>query len=171
MNVKIKRLSENAVIPVYAKVGDSGFDVAAVENILIEPGETVKIPLGLAFEIPNGYEMQIRPRSGITSKTKLRVQLGTIDAGYRGEVNVIVDNIAEYRNQLGEELLREAFVTIEGQLLQTDGLYRTNTYIIRKGDRIAQGVIVPVVQASLEEVDELSESERGKSGFGSSGTK
>ncbi|MFJ8266792.1 dUTP diphosphatase [Peribacillus asahii] len=94
MNVKIKKISEHAVIPKYAKQGDSGFDLVAIEDVVIEPGETKKIPTGLAFEIPQGYELQVRPRSGITSKTKLRVQLGTVDAGYRGEVSVIVDNIA-----------------------------------------------------------------------------
>ncbi|MED4399804.1 dUTP diphosphatase [Metabacillus fastidiosus] len=139
MNVKIKRLSEHAVIPKYAKQGDSGFDLVAVEDVLIKPGETRKVPLGLAFEIPEGYELQIRPRSGITSKTKLRVQFGTVDAGYRGEIAAIVDNI-------GNDLAK-----------------------VQKGDRIAQGVIAPVIKATFEETDELSESERGDKGFGFTG--
>ncbi|MGM7719423.1 dUTP diphosphatase [Metabacillus sp. Hm71] len=139
MNVKIKRLSEHAVIPKYAKQGDSGFDLVATEDVIIYSEGTEKVPLGLAFDIPQGYELQVRPRSGITSKTKLRVQFGTVDAGYRGEVCAIVDNI-------GPIVMR-----------------------VKKGDRIAQGVIAPVIQAIFEESDELSESERGTGGFGSTG--
>src|SRR5690625_4442372 len=93
MNLSVKKLHPDAVIPKYAKKGDSGFDLVAVEDMVIEPGETKLIKTGLAFEIPEGYEIQVRPRSGITLKTKLRVQLGTIDSNYRGEVGVIVDNI------------------------------------------------------------------------------
>lgn len=169
MNVKVKRFSENAIIPIYAKEGDSGFDVAAVETVVIKPGETKKIPIGLGFEIPNGYELQIRPRSGITTKTKLRVQLGTIDAGYRGEVNVIVDNTNDIKRISLIEKFRKWQAKRRGQYSHKGELHEEGTYVIDIGTRIAQGVIVPVVQASLEEVDRLSESDRGKSGFGSSG--
>ncbi|WP_407632928.1 dUTP diphosphatase [Bacillus velezensis] len=93
MNVNIKRLSPDAQIPAYAHATDAGFDLVAAENVIIEPGWAELVPTGLAFEIPEGYEMQIRPRSGITLNTRLRVQLGTVDSGYRGEVGVIVDNI------------------------------------------------------------------------------
>ena len=171
MNVKVKKLSDNAVIPVYAKEGDSGFDVAAVGDVVIKPGETKKIPLGLAFEIPDGYELQIRPRSGITTKTKLRVQLGTIDAGYRGEVNVIVDNTAENKRESLIDKIKYWIAKRRGQFDHEKEIYPEGTCIIEEGMRIAQGVIVPVVQATLEETDELSESKRGKSGFGSSGTR
>jgi deoxyuridine 5'-triphosphate nucleotidohydrolase len=95
LNVKIQRLNSEAIIPKYAREGDAGFDLVAVEDTIVEPGATVLVSTGLAFEIPPGYEMQIRPRSGVTVKTKLRVQIGTIDSGYRGEIKVIVDNIAE----------------------------------------------------------------------------
>ncbi|MES9778952.1 dUTP diphosphatase [Bacillus velezensis] len=95
MNVNIKRLSPDAQIPDYAHATDAGFDLVASEDVIIEPGETACVPTGLAFEIPKGYEMQIRPRFGITLNTPLRVQLGTVDAGYRGEVGVIVDNIGQ----------------------------------------------------------------------------
>ena len=105
------------------------------------------VPTGLAFEIPPGYELQVRPRSGMTRDTKLRVILGTVDSGFRGEVGVIVDN--------NERVL--------GANMQA--------HVIERGTRIAQGVIAPVETAHFVEVDELSESQRGKNGFGSTGTK
>ncbi|MGC8261896.1 dUTP diphosphatase [Bacillus subtilis] len=169
MNVNIKRLSPDAQTPTYAHATDAGFDLVAAEDVIIEPGATACVPTGLAFEIPEGFEMQIRPRSGITLKTKLRVQLGTVDCGYTGEVGVIVDNIAEYRNSSGAELFRESFDTIDGGLVPTDGMFNAKTYLIRKGDRLAQAVIKPVEQAVFTEVDALGVSDRGAGGFGSSG--
>ena len=169
MNVNIKRLSPDAQVPAYAYATDAGFDLVAAADVIIEPGETALVQTGLAFEIPEGFEMQIRPRSGITLKTKLRVQIGTVDCGYTGEVGVIVDNIAEYRGSSGEELLRESFETIDGGLVPTDGMFKVKTYLIRKGDRLAQAVIKPVEQAVFTEVDALGDSDRGAGGFGSSG--
>lgn len=84
LRVKIKRLKD-VELPKYAKPGDSGFDLVAAADTIIWPGETKVVPTGLAFEIPPGYELQIRPRSGMTRDTKLRVVLGTIDSGFRGE--------------------------------------------------------------------------------------
>ncbi|MBJ8031380.1 deoxyuridine 5'-triphosphate nucleotidohydrolase [Bacillus cereus group sp. N21] len=110
-------------------------------------GETKVVPTGLAFEIPPGYELQARPRSGMRRDTKLRVILGTVDSGFRGEVGVIVDN--------DERVL--------GVNMQA--------HVIERGTRIAQGVIAPVETAHFVEVDGLSESQRGKNGFGSTGTK
>ncbi|APP15626.1 deoxyuridine 5'-triphosphate nucleotidohydrolase [Bacillus altitudinis] len=153
MNVNIKRLSADATTPTYAHSTDACFDLYAAANVIIEPGETALVPTDLAFEIPAGYEMQIRPRSGITLKTHLRVQLGTVDSGYAGEVGVIVDNIS----QGGGHCRRR---------LSTGGIGR---YYIRKGDRIAQAVIKPVEQATFTVVDALEETERGAGGFGSSG--
>lgn len=150
MNVKIKKLHPEATIPAYAKPGDSGFDLVALEDVIIFPGQTMKVPTGLAFEIPEGYEMQIRPRSGLTFNTKLRVQLGTIDAGYRGEVGVIVDHL------------------FDGGSLET--LFgKPDEILIHKGMKIAQGVIAPVVRVNFEEANELSDSERGDGGFGHTG--
>jgi len=166
MSIKIKRLHPDAVIPKYAHAGDSGFDLVAVEDVTIKPGETVLVKTGLAFEIPAGYELQVRPRSGITLKTKLRVQLGTVDAGYRGEVGVIVDNIAEDPFENVVPYLSH----IDGNDYRTDGeIYPNETYIIRKGDRIAQGVIAPVAKMDFKEVDKLSDTERSNKGFGSTG--
>jgi dUTP pyrophosphatase len=167
LNVKIKRLNEAAVIPKYAHEGDAGIDLVAVEDVIIEPGETKLIQTGLAFEIPPNFEIQVRPRSGVTLKTKLRVQLGTIDSNYRGEVGVIVDNIAERNHRTGNVLK-----TVDGKVetLQTLSRYLDeNTYIIRKGDRIGQAVIAPVEHAYLNEVKTLSETQRGQGGFGSTG--
>lgn len=172
MNVNIKRLHEDAVIPKYAHDGDSGFDLVAIEDVIIEPGETALVKTGLAFELPDGYEIQIRPRSGITLKTKLRVQLGTVDSHYRGEVGVIVDNLAQNTAKR-----RGVDVDINYPLVHIDGtpsklcVFNNNAiYKIRKGDRICQAVIAPVIRANIQEVHELNKTERGDSGFGSSGT-
>lgn len=183
MNVKIKRLDKDAVIPKYAKEGDSGFDLVAAEDVIIEPGETVIVPTGLAFELPAGYEMQIRPRSGISAKTKLRVVLGTIDAGYRGEVGVIVDNIAQPNYYIlgvtdgthvgyNVDKSRVDYVLTVTNSEYIDEVYHPmGTYLIRKGDRICQAVIKPVEQATFVEVSELGATDRGEGGFGSSGVK
>lgn len=146
LRVKIKRLKD-VELPKYAKPGDSGFDLVAAEDTIIWPGETKVVPTGLAFEIPPGYELQVRPRSGMTRNTKLRVVLGTVDSGYRGEVGVLVDNT-------------ERPISLN-----------MKAHVIEKGTRIAQGVIAPVITADFVEVDELSDSERGKGGFGSTGVK
>ncbi|MEK4547325.1 deoxyuridine 5'-triphosphate nucleotidohydrolase [Bacillus sp. FSL L8-0173] len=165
MNVNIKRLSPDAQVPAYAHATDAGFDLVAAADVIIEPGETACVPTGLAFEIPEGFEMQIRPRSGITLKTPLRVQLGTIDAGYRGEVGVIVDNIACDPFCPSTRYL----LFIDGSQKRKDYEMHDDTYSIRKGDRIAQALIKPVEQAVFTEVDALGDSDRGACGFGSSG--
>lgn len=146
LRTKIKRVRD-VDLPRYAKPGDSGFDLVAAEDTIIWPGETKVVPTGLAFEIPPGYELQVRPRSGMTRNTKLRVILGTVDSGYRGEVGVLVDNT---------EIPKAA---------------NMQAHVIEKGTHIAQGVIAPVVTANFVEVDELSDSERGVGGFGSTGVK
>ena len=143
--ILIKRLSKEVSLPKYETSGSSGMDLAANinANIDINPGKTAIIPTGLALSIPKGFEVQIRPRSGLAAKQKISVlnTPGTIDADYRGEIKVILIN-------LGQE-----------------------TFKVEKGLRIAQMVVCPVVQAQLKEVDDLSETERGKGGFGSTGTK
>lgn len=166
MHVKVKKLHPNAVIPTYAKQGDSGFDLVAIEDTLISPEDTTLIRTGLAFEIPEGYELQVRPRSGITHKTALRVQLGTVDSGYRGEVRVITDNLFAnigVADSFPQDLTDECITTYTGEAV----IY--GTYLVRKGDKIAQGVICPVQRVELIESDSLSESERDTGGFGSTG--
>lgn len=169
LRVKIKRLNESVKLPKYAREFDAGFDLVAAEDTIIGPGETKVIPTGLAFELPPGYEMQIRPRSGMSRKTKLRVVLGTIDSGYRGEVGVIVDNasLIEYASQP-----RFATGILAGD--SDFNITKQSKYEVikvSKGERIAQGVIAPVETAHFVEVDDLSDSERGVGGFGSTGVK
>tara|TARA_A100001011_G_C14073531_1_gene741345 strand:+ start:22 stop:462 length:441 start_codon:yes stop_codon:yes gene_type:complete len=143
--ILIKRLSKQVSLPKYETSGSSGMDLAANidTNINIDPGKSAIIPTGLALSIPKGFEVQIRPRSGLAAKQKISVlnTPGTIDADYRGEIKVILIN-------LGHEPFR-----------------------VEKGLRVAQMVVCPIVQAQLKEVDDLSETERGKGGFGSTGTK
>lgn len=139
--MKIKKLSDTATIPKYQTSGAAGFDFHASERVVIMPGETVLVGTGLSFEIPLGYELQVRPRSGMSVKTKLRVSNspGTIDSDYRGEVKIIIDNIGH------------------------------SPYTVEIGDRIAQGVVSEFSRFEFEEVTDLTETERGAGGFGSSG--
>lgn len=155
VGVKIKKLSPNVLTPEYQTDGAAGFDLHALQDVVITPGETKLIKTGLAFEIPLGFEMQIRPRSGISLKTKLRVanSPGTVDADFRAEVCIIMTNT-------GTPSLENSHV---GYTIGDD------TICINAGDRIAQGVICPVYQASFEEVDELSSTDRGAAAFGSTG--
>jgi dUTP pyrophosphatase len=166
VQVKVKKLHPDAVIPKYSHLNDAGFDLVVVEDVVIWPGETKKVPIGLAFAIPPGYELQIRPRSGISAKTKLRISNapGTVDAGYRGEVCVLMDNTRMPSGEIGDTCL-----DVSEKTVKVDREVDTHTYLIRKGDRIAQGVIAPVYQAQFEVVDELDETERGAGGFGSTG--
>jgi len=138
--------------PTWAKDGDSGFDLRAELSevggkLTLKPLERTLIPTGLYFELPTGYELQIRPRSGHSFKTGLMAILGTVDTGYRGEIKVIMINLSDKEQ------------------------------IIEQGERVAQGVIAPRVSndfgamIELESVSEMSETERGTGGFGSTGKK
>lgn len=146
LKVKIKKLHPDAIIPKYQTSGAAGFDLHAVEDIKIEASETGIVKTGLSFEVPIGYELQIVPRSGMSLKTPIRVSNspGTVDSDYRGEVCIIIDN-------KNEKFIQPAFY-------------------IKKGDRIAQGKITPVLQAEFQEVEELQVTDRGEGGFGSTGT-
>ena len=141
MKLKIKKLSSDAIIPAYQSELAAGFDLHSVEEYVLKPNERKLIKTGLAFEIEEGYEVQIRPRSGLAFKHGITVlnTPGTIDADYRGEIMVLLINLGE------------------------------NDFEIKKGERIAQAVIAPVIQAEFVEVDELSITKRGKGGFGSTG--
>ena len=141
MKLKIKKLTPDAIIPAYQTELAAGFDLHSVEDYVLKRKERKLIKTGLAFEIEPGYEVQIRPRSGLAYKYGLTVlnAPGTIDADYRGEIMVLLIN-------LGSE-----------------------KFEIKKGERIAQAVIAPVVQAEIVEVDELSVTKRGEKGFGSTG--
>lgn len=136
--------SEGAIIPEYKTPGAAGADVCAYlpENpIVIPAGATAMVPTGLFFEIPLGYEIQVRPRSGLAAKNSVTVlnTPGTIDSDYRGEIKVILINLGN------------------------------KDFEIKNGDRIAQLIISPVIQAQFQITDSLSETERGAGGFGSTG--
>lgn len=157
-NMYIQRLDKSIPMPVYATECDAGMDLRASKDVFIKPGENKIIPTGLKVVIPQGYELQIRARSGISSKTPLRLSngVGTIDSGFRGEMGIIVTNISTK----GEENI---FTLNEKN--NSEG-----TYLIKKGDRIAQMVLCKYEKLKLKETDDVNEfnSDRG-SGFGSSG--
>jgi dUTP pyrophosphatase len=145
--VDIVRLAHNSDLPLpaYETAGAAGMDLRAAvpqdEALVLHPGARIAVPTGLAFALPDGFEAQVRPRSGLALKSGVTVANapGTIDADYRGELKVLLIN-------LGEE-----------------------DFVIRRGDRIAQLVIAPVVQAAWREVAELEATDRGAGGFGSTG--
>ena len=141
----VRKKEEHLPLPRYESSGAAGMDLKAFikNDIAIPPFGRAKIPTGLFLEIPSGYEGQIRSRSGLAINKGVCVlnAPGTIDSDYRGELEVILIN-------LGEE-----------------------TFVVKDGDRIAQMVIAPFVQASIKEADTLSETERGSLGFGSTGIK
>ena len=137
--LQIKQLSPNATLPTRTHTTDAGLDIYAAEDIIVTHTHAVIIPTGIAVNIPAGYEGTIRPRSGKSSKTNLRVILGTIDAGYNSEIGIIADTLNK------------------------------SEYLVRKGEKIAQLVIQKVELPQLEIVDQFdTQSERGEKGFGSS---
>jgi dUTP pyrophosphatase len=153
---------EDAVIPKYANPGDAGMDVYAAENITIAPGKTVIVPTGLKLAIPEGYEIQVRPRSGISFKTPLRIpnSPGTIDSGYRDELGIIVWNSSDICT---EDKCNTSY-TLD------DKGNKKGTYIIKKGDRIAQIVLQVVPTMTFTRVPSVKDlgTNRG-GGFGSTG--
>lgn len=148
--VGFKRLSDNATIPTKAHATDSGFDLYAAEDTVIEPGETKVVPTNIAVVLPEGYEAQVRPRSGVTAKTKLRVQLGTIDNGFTGDIGVIAD-----------------YIHARAINFRTDDAYH-----IRKGSRIGQLVVQPLPSVEAYEITgDIDETVRSVRGFGSTGVR
>ncbi|MBQ6775774.1 MAG: dUTP diphosphatase [Synergistaceae bacterium] len=141
IDVKIFREANTIAIPAYATPSSSGVDLCSTMYCMIKPGEQALIPTGIKISMPEGYEAQIRPRSGLALNQKITIpnSPGTIDADYRGEIRVLLRN--------------------EGE----------DPFTLRFGDRIAQMVFVPVVQANFIPVKELDETQRGSGGFGSTG--
>jgi dUTP pyrophosphatase len=139
MILKVKRLSATARLPAYSRQGDAGLDLAADETVTIEPGAAQLVKTGIAIELPQGTEAQIRPRSGLALKHGVTVlnTPGTIDEGYRGEIGVILIN------------------------------HGRQSFLIKLGLRIAQIVVRPVLYVGVEEVESLAETVRGRGGFGS----
>jgi dUTP pyrophosphatase len=143
VEVRVKRLNHGAGLPLpnYTTSGSAGMDICAAESLNLRAGKRHAVATGFAFAIPDGYEVQVRPRSGLALKygiTCLNTP-GTIDSDYRGEVKVILANLGE------------------------------DDFQITKGDRIAQLVVSPVTHATMSEVDEIDDTARGTGGFGSTG--
>src|SRR5690625_1405667 len=141
MEVGFQRLSDSAVIPTKAHASDRGNYPVSSYDLNIEPDETAVVPTGIAVDLPAGYEPQVRPRSGVTAKTKLRVQLWTIDNGYNGEIGVIVDNINSYPPNISFEFLGNVYGTDGGLITEEFCKGKHGTYLIRKGDKVAQLVV------------------------------
>lgn len=139
--MKIKKLNSDAVIPEYQSSGAAGFDFHATNELVLKKGERGIVQTGLAVALQSGYELQVRPRSGLAFKHGISIvnTPGTVDSDYRGEVKIILINH-------GDE-----------------------DFEVKKGERVAQGVIKEVIQAQIIEVDELDSTERGEAGFGSTG--
>lgn len=149
MNINFKKLSVTAIAPNRAFSTDAGFDLFADEDVVIEYGVTKVISTGIALELPDGYFADVRPRSGLTSKTALRVHLGTVDSDYRGDVGIICENANH-------------------KLVNDSNMIKHKTGIkIKRGDKIAQLVIQKLPEIKLVEANELKESDRGVNGFGS----
>jgi dUTP pyrophosphatase len=143
IKVKILKVDKELPTPKYAHYGDAGMDIYSAESYTLKPGERKIFSTGLKIEIPEGYEVQIRPRSGLAAKNGISIvnTPGTIDHQYRGLVGVILIN------------------------------HGTENFEVKRGERIAQMVFNKFETAELLEVDELSETERGEGGFGSTGKK
>jgi dUTP pyrophosphatase len=141
IELAIRRLRDDAVLPERAYSGDAGLDLSACERVKLAPGERATVPTGLAVAIPEGFAGFVQPRSGLAARHGLTVvnSPGLVDSGYRGELRVV--------------------------LLNTDA---REAFVVEPGMRIAQLVVLPVPGLELVEVDELPESERGVRGFGSS---
>jgi dUTP pyrophosphatase len=143
VKVEVKRLPHGAGLPLpaYATEGAAGMDVVSAEDVTLAPGARHAVATGLSMAIPQGFEIQVRPRSGLALKHGISVPNtpGTIDSDYRGELKVILINLG------------------------------TEPFAITRGDRVAQLVLAPVVQAAWDEVAQLDATERGEGGFGSTG--
>jgi dUTP pyrophosphatase len=139
--LKVKKLHEDAIIPEYKTVGSAGMDISSIQNVIIYPSQVELVSTGISVEIPEGYEIQVRPRSGLAYKNKITVlnTPGTIDSDYRGEIKVLLYNVSK------------------------------DMFEVKKGDRIAQLVVNKVEQPEIEVVSETSDTQRGEGGFGSTG--
>lgn len=140
-SLKVKKLNEDSKINEPAKDSDAGYDVFATKDIILRPQERYNMPLGIALEFPDDYFCQVNQKSGLSQKFGIDTIGNVIDAGYRGEIHAIVVNTSN------------------------------ETINIEKGQKIAQLVFIPFVKSNIEFVNELTETERGSDGFGSTGNK
>lgn len=162
--IPIEYCRPDAKMPTYAHLTDAGMDIYLTEDVTIHPGETVLIPTGIKVALPLGYELQVRPKSGRSLKSKLRIANtpGTIDAGYRDEIGIICDNI--------DPVIRSADIDEKGRLYNV--LWGSDI-MLSKGEKIAQLVLSEVPKAVFYEVEAVStiENDGRKGGFGSTGDK
>ena len=173
MKVNFKKLSPTAITPTKAHTTDAGFDLYADEEVILAYGETAAIKTNIAIELPEGYVADVRPRSGLTLNTGLRVHYGTVDSGYRNGIGIICENVSsKYARHSDACAVVLLSVGEEYKDYLTD---RANEYedksivTIERGQKIAQLVILPIPEIELKEVNELSDSDRGVNGFGSTG--
>lgn len=161
MQIGFKRVHPDAVLPKYAHEGDAGMDVCAVEDVRLRPFEPTLVKTGLVADIPTGYEIQVRPRSGIALKQGVTVwnSPGTVDCGYRNEIGVIL-----LWTPFGPP-----FDVLDKAEFDPAICIKESWMVLHKGDRIAQFVVAPVTRCEPVEVTEVSETERGTGGFGSTG--
>lgn len=165
VRIAVEKCHEDAKMPEYANLTDSGMDIYAIEDVIIKPGETVLVHTGIKAQLPPGYELQVRPKSGISLKSKMRIgnAPGTVDAGYRGEICVIIDNIEPRIRDIESEY------DDNGNLIIKSIEYGKPMYIA-KGQKFAQLVLAEVIKAACYEVSAVvSDTTRGEGGFGSTG--
>lgn len=141
MKVQLQKLDAEAKLPSYAHAGDAGMDVYALQEVVLRPGERTIVPTGIAMAVPQGYVALVWDKSGRAVKNGITTMAGVIDAGYRGEVGIVIYNAS------------------------------VEAVTIGKHEKVAQILIQPVVSAELEEVDSLDDTDRGEGGFGSTGVK
>jgi dUTP pyrophosphatase len=141
MKIKAKKLNKDAIVPTHLLHGDAGLDLHSIEDVSLAPGERFAVPTGLAFELPEGYVALIWDKSGLALRDGIKTMGGVIEYTYRGEYKVIILNTS------------------------------SKDFHIKKGDKIAQMLVQPIMSVDVEEVDTLSESERGTHGFGSADEK
>lgn len=168
VRIPIQLIHESAKMPTYANETDAGMDIYALEDIIINPGETKIIHTGLKMAIPFGYEIQVRPKSGRAAKTKMRVanSPGTIDSGYRDEIGVIIDNIEPPIKDIQYDFDPETHYPIITSILTGSPMY------IGKGEKFAQLVLNEIPKAVFYEVEDISSIEGNRGGgFGSTGLK
>lgn len=165
--LQIKLLSENATLPTRNHSTDAGFDIYAAETVILEPQEKALIATDIAVNIPKGYVGLLTSRSGVSSRTHLVVETGKIDAGFQGHMQINIKN--DHEDNKGETIFKR---DLKDKIIIEDErhLYKQGTYVINKGEKLAQLVIVPIVTPELQEVEKFDDvSARGEKGFGSSG--
>jgi dUTP pyrophosphatase len=139
VNIKIKKLHPDAILPSYAHPGDAGLDIYSVEDKIIKAGERILVSTGISIEIPEGFVGLVWDKSGLANNFGLKTMGGVMDAGYRGEYKIVLFNTSK------------------------------EDYFIKRGSKIAQLLVQPIITAEIEQVQELSDTSRGQGGFGSTG--